>query len=253
MVETTAVVPRPFPVLDPTGKVRAWLDAGRRLAVWRSLDLSTVGREWFTPGDVTTPPHWSAGKVPAVVLDVAEVSFYVQSSTLADYSDTPAGARAAERYQSRAIDAAERREPFGYAAGAFHDPARPLPRYSVENIEVRGPDRGDGLPVYFAYRYAVVQWVAVAGEVPPRSPDRGAVAHLAHWYGMSPRPEGRAAVVARARRDLAAAVVADGAEGADDARTLRGIARMMREAGRTLGHAETLDAIAARLDGSEDS
>ena len=64
-------------------KVISWIEAGRGVAVWQSVDLSRPGVEGMTPastdGEETTKPHWMYGNTPARVchaLDEFEVATY---------------------------------------------------------------------------------------------------------------------------------------------------------------------------------
>lgn len=46
-------------------KLRDWLDSGRGIKIWQSQDLSCLGRQNFTPGDVEEG-HWSMGAIETV-------------------------------------------------------------------------------------------------------------------------------------------------------------------------------------------
>lgn len=56
-------------------KLRQWLAAGRKIAVWSNKDLSShkVGDLAFSPGDRLTPPHWQYGTAPDLVTDDASL------------------------------------------------------------------------------------------------------------------------------------------------------------------------------------
>ena len=58
--------------LDPhcAPKVREWLAAGRKVAVWQNKDLSSsnVGGLAFTPGDRPSP-HWKYGNDPLEICE----------------------------------------------------------------------------------------------------------------------------------------------------------------------------------------
>jgi len=48
-------------------QVANWIDTGRGVAHWRSVDLSDLGANWLTPGDADMRPHWKADRQPAVI------------------------------------------------------------------------------------------------------------------------------------------------------------------------------------------
>lgn len=59
-------------------KLREWFKAGRGVRVWECQDLSSgqVGQKQYTPGDITTAPHWSMADRGIVDPDDVEVETF---------------------------------------------------------------------------------------------------------------------------------------------------------------------------------
>jgi hypothetical protein len=70
-------------IFDPTNKVKAWIEEGHGVHVWRNADLSSanVGTLAFTRGDTeAVPPHWRYGRTPERTITKAdECLFYIGS------------------------------------------------------------------------------------------------------------------------------------------------------------------------------
>lgn len=62
---------------DAKAKIQKWLAEGRKVAVWKSVDLSDLNAgNCYTPGDVTQSPHWKYGGKPhEIVDDIARFRF----------------------------------------------------------------------------------------------------------------------------------------------------------------------------------
>lgn len=87
-------------LLDSDGRLRAWIDAGRGIQVWESQDLSTAGRQMFTPGDVDVKPHWSMAKAGRI--ETAEDAvWYRRAGVVARWTDSAAGWKAAYRFSEQ--------------------------------------------------------------------------------------------------------------------------------------------------------
>lgn len=87
--------PEPYPVLDETGKVKEWLENGRELIVWRSVEIGSRRADLLTPGDADKP-HWAYERF-LWFREIGEVLFFQKSRVVKTYTDTPAGWKAAER------------------------------------------------------------------------------------------------------------------------------------------------------------
>ena len=164
--EPTAATAAPYAILDESGKVRSWIESGRKVRVWVSHDIGAGRPDMLTPGDVETPPHWAYPVAASTVYDAGEVVFFRKSQVVADWTDSPAGWKAAERYLDAHPDES-RDAPVG----------KVLTTYSRERItlestakvhhpgtQARGPIPGTtayDLPLMTRYRVAVVAWVAI--------------------------------------------------------------------------------------------
>lgn len=61
-------------------KILLWAATGRGVAVWVSHDLSSAGKQMFTPGDKDRPPHYAMYRVE-VLPDASRLSFFVEEAT----------------------------------------------------------------------------------------------------------------------------------------------------------------------------
>lgn len=150
-----------IPVLDPTGKVKEWLDSNRGINVWENVDLSShsVGQLAFTPGD-KGKPSWRYS-LKETVNDVTRFIFYKRANVVKRFSSTPQGFKAAWRFVETQ-DPTPRDTPIGKVYCA----------YSVEDVFYETPERvtyplapNESAPqtrpldcLYFA---GVVQWQAI--------------------------------------------------------------------------------------------
>jgi hypothetical protein len=166
-------------ILDETGCARAWLKAGRGIAVWADREISGhPAPDVLTPGDRTTPTHSRYGATPARILrSPDEVTFFAKGPVHygqdakgrmrhAVWSSTPAGRAAAEREADRLT----RERPDNGTA-----PHKLAYRYSAEEIQMDsreryahggriGPDDRESTPLLTQFRWVVVVWSAPRGE-----------------------------------------------------------------------------------------
>ena len=111
-------------VLDPSGAVARWLEEGRGVHVWRNVDLSSasVGTRTFTPATTDAgepaptdrPPHWRL-RWERTETHAEAFLFYQRTGIVAEFTDTPAGFKAAYRKAAafEAIDGGAREAPIG--------------------------------------------------------------------------------------------------------------------------------------------
>lgn len=51
-----------------TPKIKDWIKNRGGVAVWKSVDLSDLGKQWFTPADVTEKPTWKSDDKPERII-----------------------------------------------------------------------------------------------------------------------------------------------------------------------------------------
>jgi hypothetical protein len=147
-----------YPIMDETGKVREWFAAGRAVRVWRSQDIGAGRPDMLTPADCMDAPHWAYPLAASTIYKHSEVTFFERSHVVADWSDSPAGWKAAARMISSELEH-ERVAPIG----------KVLTNYTVERITlhstttVKGGFGGatDTRPLCTRCRVAVVAWTAI--------------------------------------------------------------------------------------------
>lgn len=146
----------PYAVLDTAGKVKAWLDAGRGLRVWTSQEIGPRRPDMLTPGDVTDAPHWAYRGGDRLVA-AEDVVFYLKgpvyyNGETHEWSDTPAGWKAAERALARC------------PADNGNAPLKLQFRYTIERLCYASDaqyDAAHGMrPCGIHYRVAIIQWSA---------------------------------------------------------------------------------------------
>jgi hypothetical protein len=89
------------PILDPTGKVRQWLDDGG-FCVWENREIGVMRHDILTPLHARQP-HWAYEKT-LTIFDASECLFYLPGRIVKSWSDTPSGYRAAQRALDRMPD-----------------------------------------------------------------------------------------------------------------------------------------------------
>jgi hypothetical protein len=140
-----------YPIMDESGKVREWLAAGRGVRVWASHDIGAGRPDMLTPGDVQTPPHWAYPRHASIVYTVEQVTFFERSHVVQDWSDSPAGWKAAARLFSSGLET-ERVAPIG----------KVLTNYTIERITFHSVETVQpGRPLCTRDRVAVVAWTAI--------------------------------------------------------------------------------------------
>jgi hypothetical protein len=147
-----------YPIMDESGKVREWFAAGRGVRVWTSQDIGAGRPDMLTPADCTDAPHWAYPLHASIVYKASEVTFFERSHVVADWSDSPAGWKAAARMIGSGLES-ERTVPIG----------KVLTNYTVERITfhseqtVPGGFGGakDTRPLCTRDRVAVVAWTAI--------------------------------------------------------------------------------------------
>jgi hypothetical protein len=147
-----------YPIMDESGKVREWFAAGRAVRVWASHDIGAGRPDMLTPGDVQTPPHWAYPLHASIVYSAEQVTFFERSHVVADWSDSPAGWKAAARMIGSGLES-ERTVPIG----------KVLTNYTVERITFHSEQtvNGGGIgprgvrPLCTRCRVAVVAWTAI--------------------------------------------------------------------------------------------
>lgn len=142
---TTSTLTEKVSIFDPSGKVRAWFDAGRGVRHWRSQEIGAVRPDQFTPADnPAEPPHW-AYKGGDTVLAREDCTFYERMPGVKQlYTDSPAGWRAAER-KAEQLDREDRARRARRADNPHWQAYRGA--YTVERItlaEVEYVDNPDG-------------------------------------------------------------------------------------------------------------
>ena len=151
--------PAPYPVMDPTGQVKAWLDAGRGVAVWKSKLIGEYAPDILTPGDAKSP-GWRYGAqdaTPARVLGPDDVIYFKRAYAVADYSDSRAGFDACYRKVKELTggrDQVEREAPIGTV----------YERYTVDHLSCHSEAMGEQTPprpLLIRYRSAVILWTAI--------------------------------------------------------------------------------------------
>jgi hypothetical protein len=146
-----------YPIMDESGKVREWIDAGRGVRVWESHDIGAGRPDMMTPGDVTMPPHWAYPIEGSRVLQTAEVTFYRRSYVVEMWSDTPAGWKAAERMLPKLER--ERTAPIGKVLTSYT-----FERLSLETTERVKVSDDYSRPLHTISRVAIVAWTAIVRE-----------------------------------------------------------------------------------------
>ena len=142
-----------YPVLDESGKVRTWMDAGRKVRVWKSADLSMYRPDMLTPGDVSQAPHWAYPVADSRMLDVGNVIFYEACSidSKLTWTDTPAGWKAAEKALAQCPDTSESR-----LVGHCYR------THTLKAVQLESKEkRSDGKPLCISFRVGVLQWSSV--------------------------------------------------------------------------------------------
>lgn len=136
-----------YPILDTTGKVREWLDAGRGLRVWTNQEIGANRSDQLTPGDITCSPHWAYTLGSSRVLGPDDITFYTKCSGFTRiHSDSPAGWKAAEKECARLNDQPDKE--WSAPAGRF---AR---MYTVEPVVLAECEYVDDLePIYSSDGY----------------------------------------------------------------------------------------------------
>ena len=150
------------PILDESGKVRQWLEAGRGVTVWESHDIGAGRPDMLTPGDGQRP-HW-AYVAARTITNAEDCLFYAPGHIVQSWSDTPSGNRAASKALAKMADET-RTAPIGtvHVTHTIH-------RYAMGSIDIR-PD-ADGRTVLQTYgpnkslvhvefRVGIRQWVAI--------------------------------------------------------------------------------------------
>lgn len=160
-------IERPYAVMDESGKVAEWLEAGRGLRVWQSQDLGAGRPELLTPGDVESEPHWAYKGGGSAVLGLDDVVFFRRVRVVKSWEDRTPGWKAAQRF-AESQSAEDAQVPIG----------RKLTRYTVErftlesNVKVKvpgHPGRPPAIPastayerpLHVEYRIGVVEWVCI--------------------------------------------------------------------------------------------
>lgn len=164
--------PEPFEVFDPTGKVAGWLANGG-VRVWRNVDLSRadLGTLAFTPID-GEKPSWQYELVEQTDMPDrftfyrkhgTQSAFHVKGrdvllSIKTEFSDTPAGWKAADRALERIYAEAETEwdAPIGHVKHV----------YSIERISWTSDEkREDGRPLGYRFTVNVIEWSHIAPKV----------------------------------------------------------------------------------------
>lgn len=147
-----------YPVMDPTGMVRLWIESGRGARAWPCQDIGSDRPDMLTPGDVRTPPDWRYTYASSRLLGPDDVVYFGKvPQARGTWTDTPAGWRAAERMARNM----EREYPDNDATGA---PLRMIYRYTVARITMESAERDhEGRPYHVAYLVGVWQWSALLG------------------------------------------------------------------------------------------
>ncbi len=158
---------KPYPIMDPSGKAKVWLDAGRGLAIWpcQALDSAQLGNDQITPADGwmpgasedaprPRPSDWRfrAERPELVITSAEEVIFFRKCYCERHWTASPAGWRAAERYADSPEREGVREAPIGTVYS----------RYSVERLSLESDKkREDGQPLLCLYRIGVIVWTAI--------------------------------------------------------------------------------------------
>lgn len=173
-----------YAVLDRDGRIQAWLDAGRAVAVWRSQEIGTARPDLLRPADHGTlePPHWAYrgglfGIIPAPQTDVSPPTiaplltaiFYAPVCIVQSWRDTPQGRRAARRTLEHTPD-----EEWAAPGGRFRA-THTLEEYTMHSATLRPDseggtvlryrDEGETPPVALAveFRVGILRWTAFLG------------------------------------------------------------------------------------------
>lgn len=150
-----------YTIMDETGKVKAWLDAGRGIRVWTSPLIGEYVADILTPGDGARPDGWRFSHATSRLLSADDVVFYAKVGVAYfpahakrfTFSDTPAGWRAAENV-ARSLPRDN-----GDA------PARLSHAFTVERLSYATEEkRADGRPLDVSYAVAVIHWSAPRAE-----------------------------------------------------------------------------------------
>ncbi len=148
-------------IMDETGKVAAWLAAGRGIRVWTSPLIGEYVPEVFTPGDGERPDGWRFTHATSVLLGADDVvffrkvgvAFFPAHAKRFTFSDTAAGWKAAERV-ARSLP----RDNGDAAVRLSH-------AFTVERLSYATEEkRADGRPLDVSYRVGVIHWSAPRGD-----------------------------------------------------------------------------------------
>ena len=160
---TTATTAKRYPILDDTGKVRAWLDAGRGVAVWKDEMLDRLAPDRLTPADRMIPPHWGY-RLARTIHDPSDVLFYQPVGAVAFWTDSPQGWRAARRALEAHPDETHE-APIGTVHTTWTLRRVTLGSISISpegtRLEYRLPDETPPQLLAVTFKVALIQWTAI--------------------------------------------------------------------------------------------
>lgn len=151
------------PIMDATGKVQAWLDAGRGVTIWTNQEIGSNRPDVFTPGDQATRPHW-AYRADVTLMRAEECLFYAPGRIVKSWLDGPAGERAARKALAAMPDAT-RIAPIGRVFTTYT-----LHRFTLGSITIRPESEGGTtLDTYgmhktlthVEFRVGIREWTAI--------------------------------------------------------------------------------------------
>lgn len=133
-----------------------WIAAGRGVRVWINQEMGINRSNILTPGDVTTPPHWSYTLQSSKVLHADDITFFEKIGVYNDgsnerytWTDTPAGLKAAQLAL------------INLPANNGDYPNKFAYNYTIEPIVmVSEQKRADGRALTTHYLIAIIQWSA---------------------------------------------------------------------------------------------
>lgn len=98
-----------------------WLAERGGVAVWRSVDLSDLGKSWSTPGDAEQRPSWQAAGAPErVVTDPAEIDVVIDREVKRFHMAMRVGSSGIKVKCTDASSSRIRREVEKAGDGAYH-------------------------------------------------------------------------------------------------------------------------------------
>lgn len=144
-----------YACLADSDKVRVWFKTGRGLRVWQSADLGAGRADMLTPGDCETSPHWAYPIEHSRVYQEHEVTFYERLQVVKDWTSSPSGWNAAQRWIDKHGAPREREAPIGRVLSVF------MVEELSWNTDQTTPCYKGRRPLGTRYRVSIVEWSAI--------------------------------------------------------------------------------------------